>query len=70
MPAAWEVSLPYAPGITTVLSPKGIESAQRPQRATFLSIGSAMHTPKNISGITRSLIKVKIFLRPLRLILY
>ena len=39
MPAATEVSFPYALGITTVLSPKGIASEQSAQINNVLSIG-------------------------------
>ena len=50
IPAATEVSRPYAPGMTIVFNPSGIETAQRMQTESDSGNGSTANKPTNTSG--------------------
>jgi len=52
IPAATDVSFPYALGITMVLSPKGMAREQSPQIKRALSMGMNLATNKNANGNT------------------
>ena len=52
MPAAAEVSSPYAPGTTIVFSPNGIETAQRMQTESASGKGNTASKPTNTIGTT------------------
>ena len=56
MPAAVDVSLPYALGITIVFRPRGIASEQSAQMKTVFSKGTNFDMPINARGIIISLI--------------
>ena len=50
IPAATEVSLPYAAGITTVFSPRGMAREQTAQTAKVSGKGIRSIAPRNSSG--------------------